>query len=160
MVIPDALFKMECSFSYETYAVSKYNSTSLISRHIDVNTYIWFSFLLKSMKCCPVDKDLKEEWEQDLEDEANIDENEINRLCNVFKVLSNPIRLKIAYHLLKQDYCVDALVHTLKEKQNLVSHHLSVMKQNEVVDSFRSSRYTYYRLKPEIRPILNRKNKI
>jgi ArsR family transcriptional regulator, arsenate/arsenite/antimonite-responsive transcriptional repressor len=125
-----------------------------------MNPYIGFSFLFNTMKCCPVDKDLKEEWEHELENEANIDENDINKLCNVFKVLSNPIRLKIAYQLLKQDYCVGALVYALREKQNLVSHHLSIMKQNEVVDSFKSSRYTYYRLKPEVRLLLNRKNQI
>ncbi|WP_094226603.1 ArsR/SmtB family transcription factor [Methanolobus psychrotolerans] len=109
------------------------------------------------MKCCPADKELKEEWEQDLEHEFALDEDEIDHMCNVFKVLGNPIRLRIAYHLLKQDYCVEALVHALKEKQNLVSHHLSVMKKNGVVESFKSSRYTYYRLNTEIFHILIRK---
>lgn len=122
-----------------------------------MNAYIASSFLLSIMKCCPADKDLKEQWEHELENEASIDEYEINNLCNVFKVLSNPLRLKIAYHLLKQEYCVGALVYLLREKQNLVSHHLAIMKQNEVVDSYRSSRYTYYRLKPEIRLMLNSK---
>ncbi len=120
-----------------------------------MNAYIEFSFFFSIMKCCPVDKGLKEEWEHELENEASIDENEINKLCNVFKVLSNPIRLKIAYHLLKQDYCVGALVYVLGEKQNLVSHHLAVMKETEVVDSYKSSRYTYYRLKPEVRLMLS-----
>ncbi|MBC7086630.1 MAG: winged helix-turn-helix transcriptional regulator [Methanomethylovorans sp.] len=89
--------------------------------------------------------------------EVDIDEDDIKRMCVIFKVLSNPLRLKIAYHLSKQDYCVEALVCALNEKQNLVSHHLSVMKQNGIVDSYKSSRYTYYRLKPELGPILNRK---
>lgn len=114
-------------------------------------------FLFKSMKCCPSDKELKEQWEQDMKYGVNVDENEINQMCNIFKVLSNPIRLRVAYHLIKQDYCVDALVHALNEKQNLVSHHLSIMKQNGVVDSYKSSRYTYYKLKPEVRLILDRK---
>ncbi|MGD9779139.1 ArsR/SmtB family transcription factor [Methanomethylovorans sp.] len=122
----------------------------MTSKYVDMNAYIEFSFLYNIMKCCPVDKDLKEEWEHELENEANIDENEINKLCNVFKVLSNPIRLKIAYQLIKQDYCVTALVYVLGEKQNLVSHHLAVMKENGVVDSYKSSRYTYYKLKPEV----------
>ena len=120
-----------------------------------MNAYIASSFLLSIMKCCPADKDLKEQWEHELENEASIDEYEINNLCNVFKVLSNPLRLKIAYHLLKQDYCVGALVYLLREKQNLVSHHLAIMKQNEVVDSYKISRYTYYRLKPEVRLMLS-----
>ncbi|WP_407354916.1 ArsR/SmtB family transcription factor [Methanolobus sp. WCC5] len=109
------------------------------------------------MKCCPADRELKEEWEQYLEHEIALDEDEIDHMCNVFKVLGNPIRLRIAYHLLKQDYCVEALVRALKEKQNLVSHHLSVMKKNGVVGSFKSSRYTYYRLNREIRNMLIRK---
>jgi DNA-binding transcriptional ArsR family regulator len=108
------------------------------------------------MKCCPKDSDLKEDWEHSLESEVGIDENEINRLCDQFKVLSHPIRLKIAYHLLKQDYCVNALVYVLNEKQNLVSHHLSVMKQNGVVVSYKSSRFTYYSLNQEIRQILKK----
>ncbi|TGC10756.1 ArsR family transcriptional regulator [Methanolobus halotolerans] len=103
---------------------------------------------------------MKKEWEQSLEKEIIINENEINKLCNVFKVLSNPIRLKIAYYLLEQDYCVGALVHVTGEKQNLVSHHLSVMRQSGVVRSFKSSRYTYYQLNPEVRPMLDRKNQI
>ncbi len=111
------------------------------------------------MKCCPADKELKEEWEQNLEHEVTVDGDEIDRMCIIFKVLSNPIRLKIAYHLSKQDYCVEALVHALKEKQNLVSHHLSVMKKNGVVESFKSSRYTYYRLGPEVRAVLERSKK-
>ncbi|AGB49143.1 putative transcriptional regulator [Methanomethylovorans hollandica DSM 15978] len=93
-----------------------------------------------------------------MEQEVAIDENEIKQMCNLFKVLSSPIRLRIAYYLSKQDYCVEALVHALNEKQNLVSHHLSVMKQNGAVDSYRNSRYTYYRLKPEVSQLLNRKN--
>lgn len=121
-----------------------------------MNIFLSFDFLFESMKCCPADKDLKKEWEKNLENEVTVDETEINRMCNIFKVLSNPIRLKIAYHLSKQDYCVEALVHALKEKQNLVSHHLSVMKKNGVVESFKSSRYTYYRLGPEVRAVLER----
>jgi DNA-binding transcriptional ArsR family regulator len=108
------------------------------------------------MKCCPTDSNLKEDWEQNLENEVDIDENEINRLCDVFKVLSNPIRLKIAYHLLKQDYCVNALVYVLNEKQNLVSHHLSIMKENDVVVSYKSSKFTYYSLNQQIRKLLKK----
>ena len=108
------------------------------------------------MKCCPTDSNIKEDWEQSLERELSVDENEINRLCDIFKVLSNPIRLKIAYHLLKQDYCVNALVYALNEKQNLVSHHLSVMKENDVVVSYKSSKYTYYSLNQQIRELLQK----
>lgn len=141
---------MKLKISNIYYVICRYNNTTWISKHVDMNAYIEFSFLYNRMKCCPVDKDLKEEWEHELENEASIDENEINELCNVFKVLSNPIRLKIAYQLIKQDYCVTALVYVLGEKQNLVSHHLGIMKENGIVDSYKSSRYTYYRLKPEV----------
>jgi len=127
----------------------------LTSKYVDMNAYIGFSFLFNIMKCCPADKDLKEEWEHELENEASIDEKEINKLCNMFKVLSNPIRLKIVFHLLKQDYCVGALVYVLGEKQNLVSHHLAIMKENGIVDSYKSSRYTFYRLRSEVHLMLS-----
>lgn len=112
--------------------------------------FISFVFSFNLMKCCPTDSNIKEDWEHDLESDIKIDENEINRLCETFKVLSNPIRLKIAYHLLKQDYCVNALVYMLHEKQNLVSHHLAIMKESGAVVSYRSSRFTYYSLNPRI----------
>ena len=120
---------------------------------------IWSVSHYNLMKCCPADEKMKKEWEQDLKNDINVDENEIIRLCNLFKMLSNPIRLKIAYLLLKQDYCVEAVVQALKKKQNLVSHHLSVMKKNGVVESFKSSRYTYYRLDPEVRAVLEKSKK-
>ncbi|GEM_PF-1308311 len=142
-------------FSFYNYASCEYNATCLISKYVDMNSYIGPSFLYNIMKCCPADKYLKEEWDHELESETSIDENEIDKLCNVFKVLSNPIRLKIAYHLMKQDYCVTALVYALGEKQNLVSHHLGIMKENGVVDLYKSSRYTYYRLKSEVRLMLS-----
>jgi len=45
------------------------------------------------MKCCPSDKEIKEKWEQNMEQEVAIDENEIKQMC-----------------LSKQDYCVESLV--------------------------------------------------
>ncbi|MCS3924033.1 ArsR/SmtB family transcription factor [Methanosalsum natronophilum] len=112
------------------------------------------------MKCCPKDNDIEEEWKLNLEHNVKLNEKEIDTTCKFFKVLSNPTRLKIAYHLLNQDYCVKALVYALDQKQNLISHHLSVMKVNGVVETFKKSNYTYYHLNPEIRKLLDHHKRV
>ena len=78
------------SLLFYNYASCEYNATCLLSKYVDMNSYIGPSFLYNIMKCCPADKYLKEEWDHELESETSIDENEIDKLCNVFKVLSNP----------------------------------------------------------------------
>ncbi len=106
------------------------------------------------MRCCPKDPEMKLIWEQELQEESEISPEEIDRICKNLKVLANPIRLRIAYLLSKRDYCVCELVYKLDEKQNLISHHLSVMKQNGLIDSYQSSKWKYYRSNKNMNIIL------
>ncbi|MCK5484985.1 MAG: winged helix-turn-helix transcriptional regulator [Desulfobacterales bacterium] len=76
---------------------------------------------------------MKIEWENDLRTGSEMPDIEINRLSRLFKTLGHPLRLKIAILLLEQDHCVCEIVYMLGEKQNLVSHHLAIMKTNGVV---------------------------
>ncbi|OPY25564.1 MAG: DNA-binding transcriptional repressor ArsR [Methanomethylovorans sp. PtaU1.Bin073] len=106
------------------------------------------------MQCCPKDPEIKLTWEQKLQAEKEISSEEIERICKNLRVLANPTRLRIAYLLSKRDYCVCELVYKLEEKQNLISHHLAVMKQSGIVDSYNHSIWKYYRLNQNVNSIL------
>ena len=106
------------------------------------------------MKCCPTDPVMKIEWENDLRTGSEMLDIEINRLSRIFKTLGHPLRLKIALLLIERDHCVCELVYLLGEKQNLVSHHLAIMKTNGVVESYKSSKWKYYKLDGELVELL------
>jgi ArsR family transcriptional regulator len=97
------------------------------------------------MICCPKDKDIKKEWMDKLESESNsISRGRAREICNFSYVFSHPLRLKIALLLNKGDLCVCEIVSIVKEKQNLISHHLSIMKKYGVISSYNQSKYKYY----------------
>ncbi len=97
------------------------------------------------MKCCPKDKIIKKEWIERLEHESdNISNDEVAKISNFSYVFSHPLRVKIAFLLNKGDLCVCEIVSILKEKQNLVSHHISIMKKYGVISSYNQSKYKYY----------------
>ena len=70
----------------------------------------------------------------------------IYEVSQIFKVLNNHSRLKIAILLSKKDYCVCELVQILKEKHNSVSYNLSILKEHQLVDSYYRSKDKYYKL--------------
>lgn len=99
------------------------------------------------MKCCPKDKNIKKDWIEKLETESgNLSDDTVNEISNFCKVFSSPLRVKIALLLTKGDLCVCEIVSVLKEKQNLVSHNLSIMKKYDFVSSYYQSKYKYYRI--------------
>ncbi|MCX9082260.1 MAG: metalloregulator ArsR/SmtB family transcription factor [Candidatus Methanoperedens sp.] len=99
------------------------------------------------MKCCPKDKNIKKDWEEKLENESNnVSNNRVIEISGFCKVFSSPLRVKIALLLNNGDLCVCEIVSILKEKQNLVSHNLSIMKKNRVVSSYNQSKYKYYKI--------------
>jgi DNA-binding transcriptional ArsR family regulator len=98
------------------------------------------------MKCCPKDKDIKNDWIDKLESESsNVSNDRVIEISNFCKVFSHPLRVKIALLLNNGDLCVCEIVSIVKEKQNLVSHNLSIMKKYRVVSSYNQSKYKYYR---------------
>ena len=108
------------------------------------------------MKCCPKDKNIKKEWIDKLESESNnISKDRVRKICNFSYVFSHPLRLKIALLLNKGDLCVYEIVSILKEKQNLISHHLSIMKKYHVISSYNQSKYKYYMVDKAAADLLN-----
>jgi len=91
-----------------------------------------------------------------LESESNnVSNNRVVEISNFCKVFSSPLRVKIALLLDNGDLCVCEIVSILKEKQNLISHNLSIMKKNHVVNSYNQSKYKYYRIERLASTFLN-----
>jgi DNA-binding transcriptional ArsR family regulator len=105
--------------------------------------------------CCPTDPEIKKEWEEKMLQEIDILDNEIKKASEIFSALGHPIRLKIAYFLSQRDHCVCELIFKLNERQNLVSHHLSILKNCGVIEAYSSSKWHFYRLNPEFKNMLN-----
>jgi len=105
--------------------------------------------------CCPTDPEIKKEWEEKMLQEIDILDNEIKKASEIFSALGHPIRLKVAYFLSQRDHCVCELIFKLNERQNLVSHHLSILKNCGVIEAYSSSKWHFYRLNPEFRNMLN-----
>ncbi len=109
------------------------------------------------MKCCPKDKTIKKEWIDRLESESNnISKDRVTEISNFSYVFSYPLRVKIASLLNKRDLCVCEIVSILKEKQNLVSHYISIMKKYGVISSYLQSKYKYYMIEKEAKTFLGR----
>ncbi len=105
---------------------------------------------MKIDRCCPVDTEMKEIWENDLQrDFESLENSNISTVSELLKVISNPTRLKIIMLLFKGDYCVCELVLILKEKQNLISYNLGILKKQGIIESYNRSRDKYYKLNLE-----------
>ncbi|VAW78817.1 hypothetical protein MNBD_GAMMA12-3935 [hydrothermal vent metagenome] len=69
------------------------------------------------------------------------------KLAALFKTLSEPVRLRIVYLLLRSDeICVCDLVDTLSLSQSVVSRHLAYLRNNGLVSTRRDSVWVYYKI--------------
>jgi len=59
----------------------------------------------------------------------------LNRVMDFLKVISEENRLKILCILRKQEKCVCEIWQFLDLPQNLISHHLKVLKDSGLIDS-------------------------
>lgn len=73
---------------------------------------------------------------------------ELSAKSQIFDVLADKNRLKILALLLCEQSCVNGVCKFLNIRQNLVSHHLKVMKEAGIVKSQRSGREIYYSINP------------
>jgi DNA-binding transcriptional ArsR family regulator len=105
--------------------------------------------------CCPVEPEKKKEWEEKMLREIDFLGNNLKKASDIFSALEHPIRLKIAYFLSQRDNCVCELIFKLKVRQNLVSHHLTIMKNCGLIEAYSSSKWHFYKLNPEFGNILS-----
>ena len=77
----------------------------------------------------------------------NVPKETIERLTDVFKLLSDPSRLKIILALAQDgELHVSALCELLGQSQPAVSHHLTLMRMAKLVSVDRKGKFSYYRL--------------
>lgn len=118
-------------------------------------------YFMRPVRCCPADCAIRSDWQEELHKEIDfLNNNDIERTCDVLKLLSLPMRLKITLLLLNRDHCVCEINHVLNEKQNLVSYNLGVLKKHDIVESYYRSRHKYYRLNEKAVNIIQTINKI
>lgn len=70
----------------------------------------------------------------------------LEKLANFFSVFSDSTRIKIITALSISDMCVNDLAVVLGLNQTTVSHQLKLLRQNSIVNTFRSGKTIYYSL--------------
>jgi len=83
--------------------------------------------------------------------------DEIEKISEIFKALSDPTRLRLV-QLLRDcqggvckggPLCVNALAHQLGVTQSAVSQHLRILRQTGLVSGARHGNFMHYSLNPE-----------
>lgn len=76
-------------------------------------------------------------------------EENIERVCNSFRVIGEPSRLRIVLALLQGEMCVYHIVEACGGTQSGVSHQLRVLKDNRIVKSRREGQNVLYSIADE-----------
>jgi ArsR family transcriptional regulator len=80
----------------------------------------------------------------------DVPESIVKDLVGVFKLLSDETRLRILFHLSRnEELHVRALCEILEQSQPAVSHHLALLRDAELIESRREGKHNYYRVVPE-----------
>ena len=74
----------------------------------------------------------------------------------VLKVLGEPLRWQIVELLAREELCVCHIVEALDVAQPLVSHHLRILREADLVETTKHRYWTYYRLRPDVLASLGR----
>lgn len=71
----------------------------------------------------------------------------MDELCEIFKALSHPIRLKIVCGLMKKEECnVSVMVEKLGLPQPLVSQHLNILKNAQIIKGYKKGTQICYKV--------------
>lgn len=88
--------------------------------------------------------------------EAPLSEDEANDLANAFKVLADPVRLRLlSLVAATEEVCACDLVEPLGRSQPTVSHHLSVLTDAGLLTREKRGRWAWFRVVPERLKILS-----
>ncbi len=78
---------------------------------------------------------------------VRVPDSTIQRLTRVFKLLSDPMRIKILMALAQNgEMHVTALCNMLKQSQPAVSHHLTLMRMTGLITYRRDGKHNFYYL--------------
>ena len=67
----------------------------------------------------------------------------------VLKSLADPTRLKIIYLLKNGELCVCEILEAMDRSQSTISHHLNMMKKENILLTRKEGKWIYYRLADE-----------
>lgn len=76
-------------------------------------------------------------------------QEQFHDLSTLFKMFSDPTRLKILSILFKNELCVCDIAYLLQMSHSAVSHQLSVLRQNRLIKYRRNGKNVYYALDDE-----------
>ncbi len=80
----------------------------------------------------------------------DLDENKLRTSTEILKAIAHPIRIKIMCLLDKgKKLSVSELFSNLDIEQAVVSHHLRILKDRDVLDYTRDGKNTYYFMKKD-----------
>lgn len=92
--------------------------------------------------------DIPEKVQKDISN-FNEKENLIENLSQIFKVLSDPTRIKIIYALINGPLCVSDISELLDMSQSSISHQLALLRSQNLIKVKRRGRRAYYSLDDE-----------
>ena len=73
----------------------------------------------------------------------------VTNIGNWMKILSDETRLKILFLLRNGELCVCKIFDALNLSQSLVSHHLAVLREHNLVNDRREGKWIYYSINKE-----------
>src|SRR5450759_2581723 len=79
---------------------------------------------------------------------SSSDEQSMNSLCQLFRLLSDKTRLQIVMLLAGGERNVTSLCEELKLHQPTASHHLGLLRMNRVIINKRRGKQVFYALDP------------
>ena len=80
---------------------------------------------------------------------AQLEDEDIDRLADMFGMLSSPTRLRLLEALADRELCVCDLAAVAGVSESAVSHHLRLLRQLRIVRFRKEGRMAYYRLDDE-----------
>lgn len=78
--------------------------------------------------------------------DKSLDSKSLERLSEIYKQLSNPIRLKIMLYLQRGSACVSELCEVTTVSQSATSQNLKKLKENRLIKQNRQAQKIYYSL--------------
>src|SRR2546421_6871548 len=90
-------------------------------------------------------QELAVRWAVDLDPAPHLPDG----LTAFLKLVADPNRLRILAVLVRGERCVCDIEAAVRLPQNLVSHHLSVLKREGLVLDRRAGKWVYYRVEPQ-----------